>query len=80
MACDDDDNDDPLFKKPFFVYYRSKFQKYNTTPDKATFKLVAEGNKLENGKNKFAPLLLLLPYIFFKKHGFSHLYFAYLSL
>ena len=70
MACDDDDDDDDdnndiLFKKPFFVYYRSKFQKYNTTSDKATFKLVAQSNKLENGKNKFASLLLLLPYIYF---------------
>ena len=33
--------------KSFFVYYRSKFQKYNSAPEKVTFKLVAQGNKLE---------------------------------
>ena len=37
-------------KKVFFVYYRSKVYKYNTFPQEATFKLVAEGNNVENGK------------------------------
>ena len=39
-------------KKSFFIYYRSKFYKYNTIPEKVTFKLVAQGNKLENRKKK----------------------------
>ena len=62
MARDDDD--DPLFKKPYFVYYKSKIQKYNVIPQKVTFKLVAQGNNLENGKNKFDSFFLHLPYFF----------------
>ena len=36
-------------KKLFFVYYRSKFYKYNTFPEEVTFKLVAQGYNVENG-------------------------------
>ena len=39
-------------KKVFFVYYRSKFYKYDTFPEEVTFKLVAQGNNVENGKKK----------------------------
>ena len=53
-------------KKSFFVYYRSKFFKYNTIPEKVTFNLVVQGNKLEDGKNKFDSFFSLLPYFFFK--------------
>ena len=53
-------------KKSFFVYYRSKFFKYNTIPEKVTFNLVAQGNKLEDGKNKFDSFFSLLTYFFFK--------------
>ena len=34
--------------------------------EKVTFNLVAQDNKLENGKNKFDSFFSLLPYFFFK--------------
>ena len=48
-------------KKIFFVYYRSKFYKYDTFPEEVTFKLVAQGNNVENGKKKS---LILSSYFF----------------
>ena len=51
-------------KKSFFVYYRLKFQKYNTIPKEVTFKLIAQGNNLQNGKKKFGSFFLLLPYFY----------------
>ena len=57
----------PCSKESFFIYYRWKFYKYNTIPEKVTFKLVAQGNKLENGKNKFDSFFLFLPYLKKKK-------------
>ena len=63
MACDDDNNY-PLCKKITFVHCRSKFYQPSTISDRVTFKLVVQGNKLENGKNWFDSLFLLLPFFF----------------
>ena len=66
-------------KRSFFVYYRSKFLKYNTIPVKVIFKLVSQSKIGKWKKNKFDSFFLLVPY-FFKKWSFSLLHFPYLSL
>ena len=58
-------------KKVFFVYYRSKFYKYDTFPEEVTFKLVAQGNNVENGKKKVWFFPLTSSILLFKNVDFS---------
>ena len=51
-------------QKIILCILRVKILKYNTFPEKVAFKLVAQCNNLENGKNKFDSFFLLLPYFF----------------
>ena len=54
------------WNKLFFVYYISKFKKFNTIHVQVTFKLVAQGDSLEKRKkSKFDTFFSFFPITFF---------------